>query len=198
MYKINDSLMEKARAKSKSDFIGLSVIELIVIIICVATILNTFVFFNVLIEGPSMEPTMYTGDVLIANRYKKPTHGSIVIISGEEENGEWLIKRVIAMEGDRVEIRGDNCVYVWYADGEDWVKIDEPYIKEQNKTEAFDWNSKLLEEGEIFYLGDNRKSSTDSRDAEFSTCDISQIVGVVESWSFKFKNFNSKFHAIFS
>ncbi len=199
MYKINDSLMEKARAKTKSDFIVFIVVAILALVLCVVTFLNNFVFFSVLIDGPSMEPTMYTGDVLVANRYKKPTHGSIVIISGEKDNDEWLIKRVIAMEGDRVDIRGDNCVYVWYAGTEGYVKIDEPYIKRQGKTESRAWEGgRLLEKGEIFYLGDNRENSSDSRNADFSTCDVSQIVGVVEDWSFRIKNFSKRLSSIFN
>ncbi|MBQ8427099.1 MAG: signal peptidase I [Clostridia bacterium] len=198
MIKVNKSLMEKAREKTKSDLVFLVVVAIVVLVMSVVVFLNTFVFFNVQIKGPSMEPTMYENDVLIANRYKKPTHGSIVIISGEKANGEWIIKRVIAMEGDTVEIRLDGYVYIRYAGKSEFTKLEESYVKEKGATLRLDWTSKTLTEGEIFYLGDNRGNSKDSRHSDFLTCDVSQIVGVVEDWSFALKNFNKKMSAIFN
>lgn len=198
MVKVNKSLMEKAREKTKSDTVFLVVVAIAVLIMCTVLFLNTFVFFNVQIKGPSMEPTMQTGDVLIANRYKKATYGSIVIISGEKDNGEWIIKRVIAMEGDTVEIRLDGYVYVKYAGQTEPIKLEESYVKKEGDTERFDWTTKTLEEGEIFYLGDNRANSKDSRSSDFSTCNESQIVGVVEDWSFAIKNFTKKLSFIFN
>ena len=197
MVKVYESLMEKALNKTKSETLYFGGILLLVLVMFVVVILNTFVFFNVLVKGPSMQPTMYTDDVLVANRLKTPTYGSIIIISGEKNNGDWLIKRVIAMEGDTVDIRSDGYVYVKYKNADDFIRLNESYIKEPGKTDMYDWTIKTIGQGEIFYLGDNRGNSNDSRNLDFSTCNTSQVVGVVEDWSFAFKGFNKKLKNLF-
>ena len=68
MVEINKSLMDKALKEKKSEKIFMVVLMAIVSVMLVVVILHTFVFFNIQVKGPSMEPTMYTDDVLIANR----------------------------------------------------------------------------------------------------------------------------------
>ena len=196
MVEINKSLMDKALKEKKSEKIFMVALMAIVSVMLVVVILHTFVFFNIQVKGPSMEPTMYTDDVLIANRCKKATYGSIVIIEGEKTNGDWLIKRVVAMEGDTVKIE-DGYVYVKYKGKSDFTKLTETYVKEQGVTEAHDWIEKTLADGEIFYLGDNRLHSSDSRDENFLTCDESQIIGVIEDWSFALKGITKKLQKLF-
>ena len=129
-----------------------------------------------------MYPTLKSGDVLIANKLKTVERGDIVIIKDEKPD-EWLIKRVIAMEGDTVEIKAGSV----FVNGK---KLNEPYIIHPNMaiTEAGDWQKRTLKKGEIFYLGDNRtpNASLDSR-SYLSTCSKDQIVGVVEEWSLSFR-----------
>ena len=182
MVKVGMSLMEKARKKTKSDQAFTLVVLFLVLIMFAIVFVNTYVLVSVKIKGASMVPTMKDGDVLVVNRYKEVKHGSIVVISGEKNNGEWIIKRVIAMEGDTVKIEpAVDGVFIKYKGTDSFVKLDEPYA--QGVTGARDWREKTLEEDEIFYLGDNREYSHDSRNADFSTCKESQIVGVVTDWS---------------
>lgn len=197
MHKINKSLMERALEKSKSDFKFLIVVAILVLVMFVVVMLNTFVYFNVQVKGASMNPTLYTNDVLVANRYKTPTYGSIIIISGEKENGDWLIKRVIAKGGDTVDIR-NGYVYVKYKNSSEFIKLEESYVKKQGTTDERDWQKRTLTDVEIFYLGDNRENSSDSRNALYGTCDISQVIGVVEDWSLAFKGFHKKITRLFS
>ena len=187
MYKINDSLVERQTAKEKSDRLFLLWVALIVAIMTVIMALNQFVFFTVQVKGQSMQPTLYTNDFLIANRLKKVERGSIIIIEGE--TGYWLIKRVIACdEGDKIELK-DGYVYL------NGVKLNETYVLQNGVTE---WNSNEqngqtveLKAGEIFYLGDNRQNSSDSRN--YGTCEDGQVVGVVEEWSLPLKGIGGFF-----
>jgi signal peptidase I len=178
---VYDSLFEQNAKKQRSDRLFLFLLSVAVILMTVIILLNTFVFFNVRVSGPSMQPTLYTGNVLVANRYKRVNYESIIIISGEKAgSNDWLIKRVIGLPGDEIEfING----YV-YRNGE---QLEEDYILEQGKT--VDDESKFkIPEGEIFYLGDNRENSSDSR--HYGTCTFKQVVGVVEEWSMKYKNYS--------
>ena len=112
--------------------------------------------------------------MLISSTIFLPEKEKIVIIKGEQNN--WIIKRVIATEGDKVEFRDDGFVYingVLYQD--DFGSVDY-----SNRLDA-PFTEKVLEKGEYFYLGDNRSNSSDSRD--YGTCTSEQIVGVVYDWT---------------
>ncbi len=139
---------------------------------------NRYFFYYIEVDGPSMENTLFTGDVLCVNKRVRVTYGDVVIIEGEKENGEMLIKRVIALEGDTLVFE-DGYVYL---NGE---KLREDYVKEQGKTYVNNsparWEIKIPA-GEVFYMGDNRAVSADSRSA-FATCKEDQIVGVVPKWA---------------
>ncbi len=178
MFKIQDNLREKKIKEIRSDYIFTLVVNLIILCLTAVLFVNTYVFMNVRVEGSSMYPTLKSGDVLIANKLKTVERGDIVIIKDEKPD-EWLIKRVIAMEGDTVEIKAGSV----FVNGK---KLNEPYIIHPNMaiTEAGDWQKRTLKKGEIFYLGDNRtpNASLDSR-SYLSTCSKDQIVGVVEDWS---------------
>ena len=178
MFKIQDNLREKKIKEIRSDYMFTLVVNLIILCLTAVLFVNTYVFMNVRVEGSSMYPTLKSGDVLIANKLKTVERGDIVIIKDEKPD-EWLIKRVIAMEGDTVEIKAGSV----FVNGK---KLNEPYIIHPNMaiTEAGDWQKRTLKKGEIFYLGDNRtpNASLDSR-SYLSTCSKDQIVGVVEEWS---------------
>ncbi len=183
MYKINDSLVERQTAKEKSDRYFLLWVAIIVAIMTVFMALNQFVFFTVQVKGQSMQPTLYTNDLLVANRVKKVERGSIIIIEGE--TNYWLIKRVIACNGETVEIKDG---YVWI-EGD---KLNESYVLKNGVTEWVGEEQTVeLKPGEIFYLGDNRENSSDSRN--YGTCKQSQVVGVVENWSLPVKGIGKFF-----
>ncbi len=182
MVKIKDSLKESEEKKQRSDRRFLLVVALFLAIITLFSVLNTYVYFNVYVLGPSMENTLETGDVLIVNRHRKVERGDIVVISGEKEgSNDWLIKRVIAVEGETVEIK-NGYVFI-----NDRILYNEPYVKDIGATYVTEgMPSKFtVGESEFFYLGDNRLNSSDSR--HYGTCNESQIVGVVTKWSINIK-----------
>lgn len=168
---------KKARKEKRGNIIFFSIIGFFILFFSVILYLNVNVFFLVKVDGDSMNPTLESGNVVTVNRKLTPNYGDIVIIEGEKKTA-YLIKRVIAKEGDTVEII-DGGVYL------NGKLLEEGYVKKQNSTFATGKASKwTLGEKEIFYLGDNRMFSKDSRDDEYGTCKISQVIGVVEDWSF--------------
>lgn len=186
MFKIKDSLIETQENKRRSDFSFIITLIVLTMIMAVITFLGQYVFLRVSVSGNSMIPTLHNEDLLIANRLKEGKKGDIIIIADEKEY--WLVKRVIATEGDTVMFDKDGFVYIngeKYSDEFGFANHTLHDVKIELDKEY------LLKEDEVFYLGDNRNNSNDSRD--LWTCKQSQIVGVVESWSVNNKLLNAFF-----
>lgn len=150
-----------------------------------------------------MSPTLKTGDVVLVNVYNTPRRGDVIVISGEKENGDWLIKRAIATGGDSVKIEGGK-VYLKKAGDAEFAELNEPYLAKQgitfypNVNDGGDTAPKIweVEEGCVFYLGDNRRASHDSRAADFGTCTEEQVVGTVSDLAIKLRGINTFFESI--
>ncbi len=198
MYKVKDSLedLQIKNARSQRNF--LIALFFIVLFFFIISLLNTFVFVNVVVEGSSMEKTLHSGDVLIVNKCKEAQRQDIIIVNVD---GKWIIKRVIGIEGDTVIIKG-GFVYLKKAGDTEEIKLNEKdYVKEIGVTyspvptpvgKELDRQEVIVGKDEIFYLGDNRKNSKDSR-SEYGCCLESQVVGVVEDWSINFRGLTKIF-----
>lgn len=136
------------------------------------------IFFRVVVVvGTSMEGTLIDGDRLIllsSTVYKNPQQGDIIVASKESfKSGECIVKRVIATEGQKVDIH-DGIVYV------DDVALEESYLADGVYTwadnSAVDFPL-VVDEGKIFVLGDNRGASMDSRRPEVGLIDERQVLG---------------------
>ena len=148
------------------------------VVFLVAGVLLVFslLFRVVIVSGPSMKNTLIDGDwlLLMGNvLYREPKQGDIVVACKETyDNGTPIIKRVIATEGQVVDIDFENgIVYV------DNVELYEPYIL--SKTTLFEGVKFPLtvDEGCIFVLGDNRGESKDSRSTDIGLIDCREILG---------------------
>jgi len=134
------------------------------------------VFRMVVVSGPSMKQTLINGDslILLSNVfYNNPKYGDIIVASKDSfKDGEPIIKRVIATEGQWVNIDFENgIVYV------DDVAIDEPYTNTPtNLYEGIKFPLQV-EPGCVFVMGDNRNDSLDSRSTDIGLVDCREILG---------------------
>ena len=158
-------------------------------------------FGCVRVDGPSMENTFVDGETLLLRYGTNAKRGDVIVVDVREYKDEnspkfdkvvngfgdtdFLIKRLIAVEGDSVKCEG-GVVYVRYAGTQEYVALKEDYIKNGSNS---DFGEYFVEEGEIFFLGDNRVISLDSRYNEHSTPHImdlyrvEDIYGVVPEWA---------------
>ncbi|ARC85369.1 signal peptidase I [Clostridium argentinense CDC 2741] len=117
--------------------------------------INYFLFFICKIPSASMEPTIMTGNRLIATRvYNKDKikNGEIVVFYSEEES-ELLIKRVIGISGDKIKIQDNGEVFV------NDKKLEENYVLNNEEVGG----EYTVPKDHFFFLGDNRARSFDSR-----------------------------------
>lgn len=133
-------------------------------------------FRVVVVSGPSMNQTLVHGDyLLLINNvfYSEPKQGDIIVAAKESfKNGEPIIKRVIATEGQWVDIDFDAGIV--YVNGN---PMEEPYANTPtNLYEGIDFPL-MVEDGCIFVMGDNRNESKDSRSIEIGQIDKREILG---------------------
>jgi signal peptidase I len=134
------------------------------------------VFRVIVVSGGSMYSTLVDGDylLLLSNVfYHEPEHGDIVVISKETfDNGKPIVKRVIATEGQTVDIDFANGIV--YVEGK---ALEEEYINSLTTVdEGMDFPL-TVPEGCIFVLGDNRGISLDSRNPNIGFIDKREVLG---------------------
>ena len=141
------------------DGIVFDAVSILITAIALLAIVFTFGFRMVGVNGTSMENTLKGGDWLIVTPYyDEPQYGDIVISTKETAAEGALVKRVIAVEGDVVDVHEDDSVYV------NGVKLDETYALTQNTYGRGDRTYPLtVPEGCVMLMGDNRTVSWDSR-----------------------------------
>ena len=148
----------------------------LVFLIAGVLLVFSLLFRVVVVSGPSMNQTLVDGDwlILLGNViYRNPEHGDIIVASKSSyDNGTPIIKRVIAVEGQTVDI--DFEAGIVYVDG---VALDEPYtLTGTNRYEGVDFPL-TVSAGCLFVMGDNRNDSKDSRDPEIGLIDRREVLG---------------------
>ena len=134
------------------------------------------IFRVIVVSGDSMYSTLVDGDylLLLSNVfYQEPKQGDIIVASKDSyDDGAAIIKRVIATEGQIVDIDFENGIV--YVDG---LPLEEPYIQNLTTRAEGVLFPLIVEEGCIFVLGDNREVSKDSRHPEIGLIDTRQVLG---------------------
>ena len=145
-------------------------------VLAVFMVIYMLFFRVVVVVGTSMYDTLLDGDrlVLLSSAvYKEPERGDIIVASKESFNhGECIVKRVIATEGQTVDI--DFVAGIVYVDG---VALDEEYAYTPTTRPEGVMFPLKVEEGKVFVLGDNRDNSTDSRNPLIGQIDKRDILG---------------------
>jgi signal peptidase I len=121
-------------------------------------LLRTQVVDTVSVESDSMEPSICAGDRLVVSklgRHESLESGELVVFRSPED-GARVVKRVVALEGQRVAVR-DGALYV------DRRRQVEPYVDLATMDGAF-FGPVVVAAGTVFVLGDHREVSIDSRD----------------------------------
>jgi len=142
----------------------------------VILLLFLLLFRVVVVSGPSMNQTLVHGDyLLLINNvfYHEPKQGDIVVVSKNSfKNGEPIIKRVIATEGQWVDI--DFGAGVVYVNGN---ALDEPYTNTPTNLDEGMSFPLQVSDNCVFVMGDNRNESKDSRSLEIGQVDKREILG---------------------
>lgn len=151
-------------------------VQAVVCSVLAVVLVFTFAVRIVGVSGPSMRETLQNGDkLLVVNGYLCGDYrrGDIVIFQKPSfENGELIVKRVIATEGQTVDIDFDaGQVFV---DGE---ALEEPYTREPTWLDEGLAFPVTVPEGCVFVMGDNRNDSKDSRSEDLGPLDTRHIVG---------------------
>lgn len=161
---------ELARVKRKRGSKGV-----VVFLICVAVIVGlvaalacTRVVMPLRIHGDSMEPTFEAGDIVVSLDYGEVERGDVVAF---EHDGQILVKRVIAIAGDEVDI---NDIGTLFLNGE---VLSEPYVTEKSSGRCNVELPCVVPEGCLFVMGDNRASSVDSRNTSVGFVSGEKVIG---------------------
>lgn len=166
--------------------IPLAVLFVLLIVIAVFDAWLNANYFGVYVSGDSMCDTVEDGDFVYA-RERKAERGDVIIIDvrnyreHDHLTGDYIIKRLIATQGDSIYCE-DGAVYLKCAGEEEYVRLDEEYAKGLTT----DFKEVTVGEGEIFFLGDNRLVSYDSR--RLGCYKVIDIAGVVPDWAIKHKS----------
>ena len=162
-------------------------IEALTSAVIILVVLFTFFLRVVNVSGPSMQPALQSNDrVLISTLFHKPQAGDIVVITRTQGLSEPIIKRVIATQGQTVDIDFEQGIV--YVDGQ---PLDESaYLENGTTTQPSDYAFPLtVPEGHVFVLGDNRAVSNDSRSSDVGMVDERFILGKAEWILFPFERF---------
>lgn len=160
-------------------------IYVLTIVAAVAVLIATLVLPVLQIEGTSMEPTLTNGDIVLLAKTTRFNHGELCAFTW---NNKLLVKRVIGLPGDWIEIDTDGTIYL---NGE---QLEEPYVAQIAFGECdLEFPFQVPQE-QYFVVGDMRENSVDSRNSLIGCIPKDQIVGKVffRVWPFEkigfFKN----------
>lgn len=141
----------------------------ILLAVILAVVIRVFFFQVTIVEGTSMSPTLQNYERLIVNKaiyyFREPQKGDVVVFNYSSHRD--FIKRIVALEGDIVEIK-NNLLYI------NSQVQEEPYLDVEQMS---DYGPAVVPPDHAFVMGDNRNDSMDSRDPAVGYVSLKQIRG---------------------
>lgn len=168
--------MEKGESKLKSimkEMLSTSIYLLLVL--CAAYLIVTYVGQRTQVSGSSMESTLSNEDHLLVDkisyRFRNPERFDIIVFPFQYDEETYYIKRIIGMPGETIRIDEDGNIY-----------IDEELLEEDYGREVIENPGRAIEpialgDDEYFVMGDNRNNSSDSRDPSVGNIHRNDIIG---------------------
>lgn len=175
---------KKKTGENTQKSVGRELLEWILYIggvVILSFLVVTYVGQRTMVEGDSMQTTLYNGDNLwvdkLSFKFRDPQRYEIIVFPFKYKENTYYIKRIIGLPGETVQIK-DGYVYI---DGE---KLDEHYGNEVMKDPGIAAVPITLGEDEYFVLGDNRNHSSDSRVESVGVLKREDLVGraLVRIW----------------
>lgn len=158
--------------------------------IIIAILIKAFVFNTTYVLGNSMYPTLHERDRLFAIKiplyFSGPDRGDVVVLEAPDNTNKDYIKRVIGIEGDKVQII-DGKVYL------NGNMIEEDYIDKDAYTHIYDQDTWVVGPGEVFVLGDNRDEGASKDSRYFGCVSLKSIKGIT---GFRYFPFDKRFGLI--
>ena len=155
-----------------------STVSTLIVVAAVAVLIATLLMPVLQINGASMNPALYDGDVVATVKAADVKQGDVVAFY---YNNKILVKRVIAMPGEWVDIDKEGNVYV------NDILLDEPYLAERDVGECDIKLPYQVPDNRIFVMGDHRSVSVDSRSTAVGCVSEEQLIGklVFRVWPLK-------------
>lgn len=149
--------------------------------VIIIAVLFIFVFRFSIVNGDSMNPTLHNKDWLILSSIGfQAQRGDIIVVSQPNSLNEVLIKRIIGLPGERIDITEDGFVTI------NDQKLEEPYTAELITDLGDIVLPHTVPQGMVFVMGDNRNRSSDSRIRDVGDIDLRYVVGEAKFRIFPF------------
>lgn len=147
----------------------------LLIALAVSLFIVTFIGQRTVVDGESMEDTLYHGDNLIVDkvsyRFGEPDRFDVIVFPAHYDSSVYLVKRVIALPGETIYIDEEGKIYI------NDELLDEDFGKEVILSAGKASEPITLGEDEYFVMGDNRNNSLDSRDYMVGNIKKDEIMG---------------------
>ncbi len=184
-YDIDENTVETDETEEKKPSLWKSVfswLDDLALFFVIFILVLSFIIRPVIVDGTSMYSTLKHGDVvLLYSSFYKLERGDIVVVSSPTKPNDPIIKRVIGLENDVIDIDYDTNTVTVNGNPltEDYINMEPEDVMEYHALENYSYPY-TVPEGKVFCLGDNRNNSRDSRDMKiYGALDEGNVLGKV-------------------